>query len=307
MKLLKNSILLGLVLVLFTACNNKQRYTQQSQEIETVKALIQNYNNKAYDTSMYADTSKTFYNTLDKSMSPSETVAYHKANDANYSSRGFTNDDPEYEMVITDNGETWVNCWPDWQGTLAENGKVITIPIHLTYRFVNGKIVREVGMWDNAPGVLAIQEIEAEKNRSTDEKAIQSTVENVVKAWNANDKDLLNANTASNIIRTANGNTIAKDQSEYGDFMDVYHGAFPDFAVKLDNLFIDGNKAYINWTCTGTNKGEFMGNPPTGKKIKTHGYSIWSFEKDGKADREDAFYDNLVVYQQLGYSMPMPK
>lgn len=50
-----------------------------------------------------------------------------------------------------------------------------------------------------------------------------------------------------------------------------------------------------------------MGNPATGKKINAHGYSVWLFDKDGKAAQEDAFYDNLVVYQQLGYSMPMPK
>ncbi len=307
MKLLKKSILLGLILVLSSACNSKQRYTQQSPEIETVKAIIKNYNDKTYDTSMYADTSKTYYNSVDKPLSPAEVVAYHKANDANYSSRGFTADDPEYEMAVTDKGETWVNCWPNWEGTLAGNGKKITIPIHLTYRFVNGKIVREVGMWNTAEVLLNLQEIEADKNMSADEKAMRTTVDNVVKAWNTNDKDLMYTNMVSNVIRTANGEIIAKNQSEYGDFMDVYHGAFPDFTVKLDNIVIHGNKAYTNWTCTGTNKGEFMGNPATGKKINAHGYSVWLFDKDGKAAQEDAFYDNLVVYQQLGYSMPMPK
>ncbi|MCB0449519.1 MAG: nuclear transport factor 2 family protein [Confluentibacter sp.] len=161
---MKKLILVGLAIVLFTACNKQQqRYTQQSPEIEIVKKAIENYNNQNYDVSIYADTSKTLFNSSKAFMSPSETIAYHKANDVIYSNRGFTNEDPEYEMVLTDDGETWVNCWLNWKGTLAANNKEFDIPIHLTYRFVDGKIVREVGMWDASAIVLELQAIEAEK------------------------------------------------------------------------------------------------------------------------------------------------
>ncbi|RKE90857.1 nuclear transport factor 2 family protein [Ichthyenterobacterium magnum] len=174
MKTLKHLILFGLATLLLASCQTKdKRYTQQSPEIETVKTLIANYNNKTYDVSIYADTSKTFYNaTKGESMSPSETIAFHKKNDALYSNRGFTGDDPEYEMVITDDGETWVNCWLDWKGTLAGNNEDVSLPIHLTYRFVDGKIVREVGMWDSSQIILQLQAIEAEKNL----QAIDETV-----------------------------------------------------------------------------------------------------------------------------------
>ena len=85
---MKKLILLGLATVLFTACQQgPARYTQNSPEIDTVKKLIANYNAKNYDTSMYADTSKTFYNTKKNGMSPSETMDYHKQSDANYSKR----------------------------------------------------------------------------------------------------------------------------------------------------------------------------------------------------------------------------
>lgn len=158
---MKKIILVGLAIILFTACNQKQRYTQKSSEIDMIKRLIENYNNKTYDTNIYADTSKTYYNTKENAMSPSETMAYHQENDANYASRIFMDKDQEYEMVVTDDGETWVNCWLDWKGTLAANNKEFTIPVHLTYRFVDGKIVREVGFWDPTEIVLALQEMEA--------------------------------------------------------------------------------------------------------------------------------------------------
>ncbi|MBP0903927.1 nuclear transport factor 2 family protein [Mariniflexile gromovii] len=164
---MKKLLLLGLAIILFTNCNQQEkRYTQQSPEIEIVKKAIENYNNKKYDITLYADTSKTLFNSSKALMSPSETIAYHKTNDAIYSSRGFTNEDPEYEMVVTDDGETWVNCWLNWKGTLAANNKEFDIPIHLTYRFIDGKIVREVGFWDASAIALELQAIEAEKTAS---------------------------------------------------------------------------------------------------------------------------------------------
>lgn len=145
------------------------RYTQDSPEIDMVKKLISNYNNKSFDTSMYADTSKTYYNTNKNPMSASETMDYHKQTDVNYASRGFQNDDQEYEMVVTDDGETWVNCWLQWQCTLAANNKKIEIPIHLTYQFVDGKIVREYGYWDPTAIVMELQKIEAEAKMAEQE------------------------------------------------------------------------------------------------------------------------------------------
>jgi hypothetical protein len=82
--------------------------------------------------------------------------------------------------------------------------------------------------------------------------------------------------------------------------MDVFFTGFPDFKVSLDNYQIMGNKVLINWTCTGTNTGDFQGKT-TNKPITTHGMSLWTFDENGKASREDANYDNLTLFQQLGY------
>ena len=302
---MKKLSLLILTAILFTACQQgPARYTQNSPEIDTVKKLLANYNSKTYDVGIYADTAKTFYNTKDNHMSPSETIDYHKQNDANYKSRSFLDKDQEYEMVLTDDGNTWVNCWLDWQGTLAANNQKFDMPIHLTYQFIDGKIVREHGHWDPTALVLAMQEIEKMNNMSVDEKAIHSAITNITKAWNNNDKEMMASGMTSNFTRLENGNTIAKNPKDYAGFMDVYHGAFPDFTVKIDKTVINGNKVYMNWTCTGTNTGNFMENQPTNKKIKTHGFSVWTFDKDGKAIQEDAFYDNLVVFNQLGLTPP---
>ena len=82
---------------------------------------------------------------------------------------GFLDEDQEFEMTITDEGKTWVNAWVDWQGTMAASGKEITIPVHLTCQFMEGKIVREVGFWDPTEVVLELQKIEAEAKMAEEE------------------------------------------------------------------------------------------------------------------------------------------
>jgi hypothetical protein len=112
----------------------------------------------------------------------------------------------------------------------------------------------------------------------------------------------------NDFVRTENGNVIAKSSAEYGtNLMDVFHGSFPDFKVILNDYKIVDNTIHINWTCKGTNTKPFLGNPATNKAITTYGHSIWTVGNNSKLSREDAFYDNLTLYEQLGYNMPTPK
>jgi hypothetical protein len=53
-------------------------------------------------------------------------------------------------MVKTDKGDTWVNYWGLWKGTLKSTNKVYEIPIHTTSKFIDGKIVEENGYWNNS-------------------------------------------------------------------------------------------------------------------------------------------------------------
>jgi len=303
---MKKLFLLAMTVILFTACQQQEkRYTQQSPEIDTVKKIIENYNSKNYDTSVYADTAKIFFNNSKDSILVKDIVAYHKANDANYSSRGFTDENPDYEMVVTDKGDTWVNCFLDWKATMAGNGKVIDMPVFLTYKFIDGKIVREVGYWDPTEVVLSLQEIEAEKNMSADEKTAKAAMDAVIKAWNENDKKAMAETMTADFVRTENGTVLATSAAEYGTkLMDIFFASFPDFQVILDDYNIVGNKIHINWTCKGTNTKPFQGNPATNKAMVTHGHSTWTIQSDGKFSREDAFYDNLTLFNQLGYSAP---
>ena len=109
-------------------------------------------------------------------------------------------------------------------------------------------------------------------------------------------------------VRSENGTPVLNTSAAYGsEVMGTNYTAFPDFNVKVNDSKIIGNKAMITWTVTGTNKGEFNGNPPTGKSVNINGLSVWTFNEEGKATREDAYYDKMEMVTQLGYSVTPPQ
>lgn len=170
---MKKLILLGLTVILFAACQKTEpvRYTTTSPEIDEVKALLKDYQDGNWEAwaTHYADTAKIYHNSWKEGSgkTPQQTADDLKAILANVSSYGFEvdaeNDMPWYEMVLNDNGNTWVSFWGNWKGTLAANNKELEIPVHLSIQFVDGKIVREEGYYNLSEFTAAMAEIEAAK------------------------------------------------------------------------------------------------------------------------------------------------
>lgn len=147
---MKKLLLLGFATILFISCQQEVRYTQQSPEIDTYKKVIENYKTVNWDDmpNHYADTVKIMNNvTKENAKTLTEAIAKMK-DDAKLFT--WVIEDEEYEMVKTDDGETWVNFWGLWKGTMISSKKVYEIPFHVTTQFINGKIVKEIGYWNNS-------------------------------------------------------------------------------------------------------------------------------------------------------------
>jgi len=165
---MKNILILGLLLLTF-GCNTKTSYTQESPEIDIVKSVIGNYVNGEWDeyAAHYTDGATIFFNATEDNPSPiQEIIAGQKLTIEPLSSYPFDRDKDEFEMVLTDEGETWVNFWGLWKGTIAANNKTFEMPVHITSQFVDGKIVNASGYWNSGPmqiELMKIQEAAAEK------------------------------------------------------------------------------------------------------------------------------------------------
>jgi len=83
------------------------------------------------------------------------------------------------------------------------------------------------------------------------------------------------------------------------DFFKMYKTAFPDLKFEVGQMIAKDDKVVSYISITGTNKGEFMGKPATGKRINLEGIDIVRFE-NGKAVEHWGVTDTMTMMKQLG-------
>ena len=168
---MKKPICVLLMALALTACQQTQRYTQQSPEIDAVKALFAAYESGELESqrTFYAENAEIFYNAPEsKPATFDEILSKQTLEIADFSEYSIEFDDDGIEMVVTDKGETWVNVWGEWQGTMKATGQKFVVPMHETFQFVDGKIVKDFGYWDNSEIMAAFMELEAAQKAPAD-------------------------------------------------------------------------------------------------------------------------------------------
>jgi hypothetical protein len=176
---MKNLIITFILAIFIISCNDgkkeetETRYTQDSKEINTLKALLSDYEKADWESfkKHYSDTANIYHNSK-KSMSVEEIISAHQESLTGVSGYSFPDEEDEFEMVLTDDKNTWVNYWGEWQGTIAENDEEVIIPVHITAQFIDGKIVTEHAYYDNNIMFSAIQNLEMDNK---DKDSINST------------------------------------------------------------------------------------------------------------------------------------
>ncbi len=82
-------------------------------------------------------------------------------------------------------------------------------------------------------------------------------------------------------------------------FFAMFRSAFPDLRMEPHEMLAEGDLVCARMTVTGTHQGEFMGVPPTGKKIEMEGIDIVR-TRDGQATEHWGVMDAMAMMQQLG-------
>ena len=78
-----------------------------------------------------------------------------------------------------------------------------------------------------------------------------------------------------------------------------YLVAFPDLRMEVLDLLASGDKTVARVKATGTQDGEFMGMPPSGRAVEVQLIDIMRFE-DGLVVEHWGVMDMLAMLQQLG-------
>ena len=120
------------------------------------------------------------------------------------------------------------------------------------------------------------------------------------KSWNGGDLDLLDEFFAEDYVgHDAPNPEPVRGPQGMRDFLHMYHGAFSDAHITLDDVLIAGDKVVTRWTGTGTHDGNLMGVPPTGNAVRFTGIRIFRLA-DGKIVEGWVNWDTFGLMRQLG-------
>ncbi|KAH7110790.1 hypothetical protein B0J13DRAFT_290867 [Dactylonectria estremocensis] len=80
---------------------------------------------------------------------------------------------------------------------------------------------------------------------------------------------------------------------------EILNAAVPDAKVHVEDVVAADDKVAVRVRIKGTHRGEFMGNPGTGKPIECISHEFYRFE-DGELAEEWICNDSLTLMMQLG-------
>ena len=97
---------------------------------------------------------------------------------------------------------------------------------------------------------------------------------------------------------------ISNDREGFKTLTTMLRSAFPDFKATIEDILAEGDKVVVRMTWSGTQKGEFMGIPATGKSVSFGVIDIIRIA-GGKVVEHWGQMDSMGLMQQIG-AIPAP-
>ncbi len=117
---------------------------------------------------------------------------------------------------------------------------------------------------------------------------------------NARDIDGFARNLAGDFVEHEETPGLAPTKDGVKAFFRMQLAAFPNLRMDVEDVFANGDKAVARVRFTGTNRGEFMGMPATGKSVDIQLIDMFRFGSDGLVREHWGVLDSLAMMQQLG-------
>lgn len=86
-------------------------------------------------------------------------------------------------------------------------------------------------------------------------------------------------------------------------FIELVTTGFPDFEVTISELTTTDDAVIYEGQITATHEGPYDGLPATGRQVDVPQMSKCTLE-DGRIDEHRAYFDQMLVYEQLGLTFP---
>jgi steroid delta-isomerase-like uncharacterized protein len=125
-------------------------------------------------------------------------------------------------------------------------------------------------------------------------------VRRIYKHINAGDIDGFALYLADDVVEHEAIPGLAPTKDGILAFFRAQLAAFPDMRMGVQDIIASGDKVVARVRYTGTNRGDFMGAPATGRNVDVQLIDIFRFGEDGLVREHWGVMDQTTMMQQLG-------
>ena len=127
----------------------------------------------------------------------------------------------------------------------------------------------------------------------------KAVFQNMMSALNSKDLTTLESVGADDFVDNDAMPGMATDREGMINMMHMFLGAFPDLNITVNHWVAEGELVVGAMTTSGTQTGEFMGMPPSGKKFSMSEMHM-ARVANGKIVEHWGVGDHMSMMQQLG-------
>jgi steroid delta-isomerase-like uncharacterized protein len=120
---------------------------------------------------------------------------------------------------------------------------------------------------------------------------------------NARDLGVLDELFSPDYVNHAATSDIPNDLAGYKVRLGYMIEGFPDLGITIEDSFSAGDKVAVRLTVRGTQRGDYMGSPPTGKHATWTAIAVYQLSGGRIVERWEN-RDDLGLLQQLGIAPP---
>jgi len=128
---------------------------------------------------------------------------------------------------------------------------------------------------------------------------LKSTVRRFYDEINAGNHGVIDELIADDMVEHEEFPGLEPTKDGVRQFFAMFRSAFPDFRMEPQQLIADGDLVCARVAMTGTHQGEFMGIPPSGRRIDVQLVDIIRV-RDGEFAEHWGVMDSMTMMQQLG-------
>lgn len=96
----------------------------------------------------------------------------------------------------------------------------------------------------------------------------------------------------------------ATGPNAYRRQVERFTAGLPDLRFDVHETISEGDKLVVYWTVSGTHRGEFLGVPPTNKRVSFSGITINQI-RNGKIIESTVIWDGVGLLEQFGVELPV--